>query len=170
MPRYRRHFAPGQTVFLTIACHDRLPWLSEPEAQRHTQDALRDVRRLHPFVHYGHVLLHDHIHLLIKPREATQMPQLVGSFKRRVESLLSAQKPIARRWQKRYFDHVIRDAEDFRRHLDYLHFNPVRHGLVAHAAEWPWSSLPAWISRGIYPEDWGALDPGTSLTGANQDP
>src|SRR3546814_19294976 len=60
-----------------------------------------------------------------------------------------------RLWQRRYFDHVIRDADDFARHLDYLHFNPVKHGLVRRAADWRWSSFGAWAARGVYDVDWG---------------
>jgi putative transposase len=159
MPRYRRYFAPGQTVFPTIVCHARRPWLRDEGTRHVALAALRNVRIRYPFRHFAHVLLDDHLHLMLRPAADAQVPRLVGSFKRAVQARLPAPLPPHRLWQRRYYDHVIRDAEDFARHLDYLHFNPVKHGLVEHATKWPWSSLPAWIERGVYPADWGDIAP-----------
>ena len=58
-------------------------------------------------------------------------------------------------WQPRFFEHTIRDEDDFEKHLDYIHYNPVKHGLVALPSDWPWSSLHRWIRDGGYPADWG---------------
>ena len=160
MPRYRRHFASGQTVFLTIVCHARQPWLGSEGARDIALMPLLDARSRHPFRHLGHVLLDDHLHLMLSPAVGTQVPRLVGWFKRTVQARASLPGNPRRIWQRRYYDHVIRDADDFARHLDYLHFNPVKHGLVDHAVAWPWSSLSAWIERGMYPEDWGSIAPG----------
>lgn len=156
MPRYRRYFAPDQTVFLTIVCHSRRPWLRNDGARAVVLDALRDVRGRYPFRHYGHVLLDDHLHLMLAPSADTQVPGLVGSFKHTVAEWM----PLpGRHWQRRYHDHVIRDERDFCRHLDYLHYNPVKHGLAECVAAWPWSSFAAWVARGVYPADWGAVAP-----------
>ena len=145
MPRYRRYFREGQTVFLTLVAAERQPWLSRDGARDATMAALRAVRLRHPFTHHGHVLLDDHLHLLLKPHPQVEIPKLVGSFKRAVIARMPAGVlPAGQRvWQRRYFDHVIRDAEDFSRHLDYLHFNPVKHGLVSSAGGWQWSSFHA---------------------------
>jgi putative transposase len=62
-------------------------------------------------------------------------------------------------WQRRYYEHAIRDEDDWRRHMDYLHYNPVKHGLVRSVAEWPWSSFRRSIKRGLYAEDWGNVPP-----------
>jgi len=159
MPRYRRHFAPGQIVFLTIVCHARQPWLGNPGMRELALLALNEARGRHPFRHLGHVLLDDHLHLMLRPVGETQIPRLVGCFKLAVQARVPARVRPRRLWQRRYYDHVVRDADDFARHLDYLHFNPVKHGLVDHAAAWPWSSLSAWIDRGMYPENWGRVPP-----------
>ncbi|MCL1634548.1 transposase [Luteimonas sp. SX5] len=151
MPRYRRYFAPGQTVFLTLVCHERQPLLRSEAAKRLILDALRDQRLRHPFKHHAHVLLDDHLHLLLSPAEQVTVPRLVGGFKLAV---LARWPGACRLWQRRYYDHIIRDADDFARHLDYIHFNPVKHGLVAHAGAWQWSSLAAWRARGAYGSDW----------------
>ena len=161
MPRYRRYFSHGQTVFLTLVTARRHPWFSHEGVKEHLLDALRATRKLYPFKHYGHVLLHDHLHLLLSPQDETGIPKIVGSFKRAVIARLgnSSTTVRGRAWQRRYYDHIIRDEQDFSRHLDYLHYNPVKHGLVAHAADWTWSSLPAWQVQGIYPQDWGSCEP-----------
>ena len=58
-------------------------------------------------------------------------------------------------WQHRYWEHIIRDEDDLRRHFDYLHFNPVKHGLVHRAKDWPWSSFHRYVRQGVYSMDWG---------------
>jgi putative transposase len=153
MPRYHRHFALRQTVFLTLSTRQRTTWLAATDARERVLEALCATKRLYPFVHHGHVLLDDHLHLLLTPVDALRTPLLVGSFKR--AALARCAQHGRRLWQKRYHDHVIRDLQDFRRHLDYLHFNPVKHRLVSRAIEWPWSSLAQWVARGAYPPDWG---------------
>ncbi len=160
MPRYRRYFREGQTVFLTLATHGRAPWMREPAVCREVIAALRATHALHPFHHRAHVLLPDHLHLLLRAHFDAVIPDIVGCFKRatqaRLHGLVSG---LPRLWQPRYHDHIVRDAEDFSRHLDYIHFNPVKHEWVDAAAEWPWSSLAAWQARGVYPPDWGVREP-----------
>lgn len=58
-------------------------------------------------------------------------------------------------WQKRFWEHQIRDEEDFNKHLDYIHYNPVKHGLVSRVRDWPFSSFHRYVDRGLYPLDWG---------------
>ena len=161
MPRYRRYFHDGQTVFLTLATAERRTWLARSNARRLTLEALRQAQARYPFKHHGHALLDDHLHLLLSPHVGVQVPALVGSFKRTVIALLprSILPATQRAWQRRYHDHVIRDRNDFARHLDYLHFNPVKHGLASTPAEWPWSSFRAWCRRGVYGPDWGIIEP-----------
>ena len=64
-------------------------------------------------------------------------------------------------WQRRYWEHLIRDAADFERHLDYLHWNPVKHGYVSQVADWPWSTFHRLVSEGFYPEGWGGRGGGS---------
>jgi putative transposase len=62
-------------------------------------------------------------------------------------------------WQKRFWEHTIRDVSDFEHHLDYIHYNPVKHSLVSNPAHWPHSSFLAWQQRGAYPVGWGITVP-----------
>ena len=186
MPGYRRYFEDGQSVFLTLVTGGRRRWLSVDGARDEVLEALRQTRVRYPFRHHGHVLLDDHLHLLLSPGAGVSVPKLVGSFKRTVLARLSgglaggaergASDGVAavvaneRLWQRRYHDHVIRDADDFARHLDYLHFNPVKHGLAEDPGTWRWSSLAAWRARGEYPQGWGQREPATPHTIADWDP
>jgi putative transposase len=58
-------------------------------------------------------------------------------------------------WQRRFWEHMIREQDDLHRHTDYIHFNPVKHGLASRAADWPWSSFHRYVKDGYYPMDWG---------------
>lgn len=156
MPRYRRYLAPGQTVFLTLACRGRLSWLEGETAKVRALSALHALKQVHPFAHLAHVLLDDHLHVMLRPAPRVQVPALVGSFKR-AAMVGSGGRRGGRMWQRRYHDHIVRDAEDFQRHLDYIHFNPVKHGCAPRASAWSWSSLAAWTARGVYAPDCGEV-------------
>src|SRR3546814_1640604 len=88
---------------LTLVCHARKPWLGEVGARAIALEALDDTRRLHPFRHHGHVLLDDHLHLMLTPASGTDIPMLVGSFKRALRSRLPGMED-GRLWQRRYLD------------------------------------------------------------------
>ena len=149
MPGYRRYFEDGQTVFLTIVTAGRRRWLAVEGVRDEVLAALRETRIRYPFRHHGHVLLDDHLHLMLSPASGVSVPKLVGSFKQSVLARLHGRVVVAgqRLWQRRYHDHVIRDARDFANHLDYIHSNPVKHGLADKAEAWRWSSLAAWQAR-----------------------
>lgn len=102
MPAYRRHFsAEEQTLFLTLVTAGRQPWLSIRGARAQLKGALRATQMLHPFRHYGHVLLDDHLHLLISPSHGVQIPRIVGSFKQAALTQLRhlPQSIAGRAWQ-----------------------------------------------------------------------
>jgi putative transposase len=71
-------------------------------------------------------------------------------------------------WQRRYWEHMIRDDGDYAAHADYIHFNPVKHGLVTDVAKWPFSSFHRWVARGIYPAAWCA-GPGEAMAAGERD-
>jgi len=156
MPRYRRHFAPEQTVFVTLATRRDGPRLASVRARNAVRQALRRTQFLHPFRHVAHAILDDHVHALLHVAHGDQLPAIVACWKRAATADLGRSV-----WQARYHDHVIRNRHDLRRHLDYVHYNPVRHGLATDPFAWPWSSIHAWQDRGLYPPDWGRTTPPT---------
>ncbi|MBI4207610.1 MAG: transposase [Betaproteobacteria bacterium] len=163
MVSYRRNFIPGGTYFFTVTLNDRRArHLTEHiDALR---QAFRTTRRERPFDVVAIAVLPDHLHaILILP---TGNADFSGRW-RRIKSLftralVARDVPLARTgkgeynlWQRRFWEHTIRDLTDLERHVDYIHFNPVRHGLVARALDWPYSSFRRYVRMGLLPADWG---------------
>jgi len=161
---YRRVLVPGGTYFFTLVTWHRQPLLTSEERIELLRDAFRHVKARRPFTIDGIVILPDHLHCILRlpPGDADysgRWREIKKRFSRTVDTRTNHrnERPV---WQRRFYEHTIRDHEDWRRHMDYLHYNPVRHGLVRSAAEWPWSSFRRAVGRGWYPEDWGISPPG----------
>ena len=162
MPNYRRYHLP-LPVFVTIVTRDRDPWLAGDYAG-FLLAAMRQCKQRHPFRHYAHVILPDHFHWLFEPVDGVDFSTIVAAVKRETTWRLKERGMAGPFWQNRFYDHLIRHQADLRRHLDYIHFNPVRHGHCLRPADWPHSSYRAWQERGAYPSDWGTTAP-ESVTG-----
>jgi putative transposase len=163
MPNYLRLRVPGSTCFFTVNLLDR----SADLLTRHI-DALREAvcatRAARPFCIDAWVVLPDHLHCLwTLPPGDDDYSNRWKAIKIRFVQRLSAHElrsaTRARRgergiWQRRFWEHLIRDEADFARHLDYIHFNPVKHGWARTARDWPYSTFHRWVSAGVYPPDW----------------
>jgi putative transposase len=159
MPRYRRHHVPGHPVFLTIVTHGRRPWLAEDQATETLLASMRWAKTRYPFRHLAHVILPDHLHWLLRPAEDTCFSDLVAAVKRDVTWRRKAAGSEGPLWQSRFYDHLIRDPQDLARHLDYIHYNPVKHGHASRAGDYPHSSFAEYVKRGVYIPDWGQDEP-----------
>jgi putative transposase len=157
--RYRRNFLQGGTFFFTVTLEDRrASWLTSHIAV--LREALRAARAARPFQIGAMVVLPDHLHCIFTlPDGDTAYPQRWQHIKRHFTGALvrsGVELPCRDKtgrvlWQRRYWEHTIRDDEDYRRHVDYIHYNPVKHGLVANPVDWPHSSLHRFIREGIFP-------------------
>ncbi len=129
------------------------------------RNAVRQVRQRHPFDIIAWVLLLDHLHAIwTLPPKDTDYPmrwrQIKANFSRylpqgehiRPSRIMKGERGI---WQRRYWEHTIRDEIDLRRCLDYIHFKPVKHGYVHKVSDWPYSTFHHHIEKGVYPPDWG---------------
>lgn len=165
MSNLRRHYLPGHAIFLTTVCRDREPLLRGDSAKQLLLACLRETRTVAPFRMRGYVILDDHIHLLLTPCDA-DFSRLMRDFKNRYAHRYAHRFLDRRRsvWQRRFWDHLIRDRRDMARHLDYIHYNPVKHGYVDVAADYPYSSLRYYIDRGIYDSGWGLAVPASIRT------
>ena len=163
MVRYRRNFLAGGTFFFTATLADRTSsGLTDYVAA--LRSAVQLTRRQHPFTIDAVVVLPDHLHIIMTlPQEDADFPTRWQLIKRRFTAAVAkAGSPVLRHrngeyalWQRRFWEHTIRDQKDFERHVDYIHFNPVKHGLVARVRDWQYSSFHRYVRRGILPEDWG---------------
>jgi putative transposase len=154
MPDHRRNRVPGGTFFFTLNLLDRRSNLLVTNIDA-LRDAVRRVRARAPFHINAWVVLPDHMHCLwTLPQDDGDFPGRWRATKTGFAKSLPFGEPrspvMTRRgergiWQQRYWEHTIRDDRDFAAHMDYTHFNPVKHGLVVHPTDWPHSSFP-WAS------------------------
>jgi len=165
MTNYRRNILPGASFFFTVNLADR--------RQTHLVDnigslrtAFREVQARHPFTIDAIVVLPEHIHTiwtlpegdgdyamrwrLIKSQFSRELPAMPIEHLSRSQ-MLKGERNI---WQRRYWERTIRDEDDFARHADYIHYNPVKHGHAPSAGAWPFSSFARMVREGIYSDDW----------------
>ena len=169
MVRYRRNFLPGGTYFFTVTLADRRSnvLVEHVDALR---AAFRAARQERPFTIDAIVVLPDHLHTVFTlPQDDADFSGRWRRIKGHFSSALIAFGAATKRnpngelalWQRRFWEHTIRDERDFERHVDYIHFNPVKHGLVSRVCDWPHSSFHQYVHEGVLPMDWGG-DPGES--------
>jgi putative transposase len=163
MSRYRRLKVEGGTFFFTVTLADRSSDLLVREVDR-LRTAYRSVQRRFPFQTIAVCILPDHLHAIWSlPTDdadfSTRWSLIKSDFSRGLPAPARSISKLARRekgiWQRRFWEHSIRDDEDLSRHIDYIHLNPVKHGLVSCVADWPHSSFHRYVERGEFPSDWG---------------
>ena len=167
MPDYRRAWHPGGTYFFTVNLLERR---DNDLLTRHIntlREVVQSVRLRHPFIIHGWVVLPEHLHCVI---ELPENDQDFSTRWRLIKSDFSKALPKDERrsevrvkrgergiWQRRFWEHLIRDEADFRAHMDYVHFNPVKHGLVKCVKDWPYSTFHRLVEQGVYPLDWAGV-------------
>ena len=170
MTQYRRNRVAGGTYFFTVvAAHRANGPLVEHIAN--LRAAFRLVIAEHPFEIEAIVILPDHLHALWTLPQgdadyATRWKKIKTNFSKRLprneprESRSASRTAKGERgiWQRRYWEHTIRDDDDFGAHCDYIHFNPVKHGYARVVGDWPHSTFRQYVDRGVYPMDWGGSE------------
>ncbi|MEG1969759.1 MAG: transposase [Burkholderiaceae bacterium] len=155
MARYRRNFVPGGTYFFTVISARRIPFFGTESRVAALRDAVREVRVRWPFEIVAWVVLPDHLHCVWRlPPEDADYPRRWAQIKR----LTGQRLAVLGLWQRGYWEHTIRDDKDLARHVDYVHWNPVKHGYVLRALDWPWSSFHRAVRLGLYPKGWGLAE------------
>ncbi len=165
--RYRRAREAGATYFFTLNLAERKHTLLTDNAGI-LRTAIQEVQQKHPFRIDALVILPDHLHAVFTlPGEDADYS---GRW-RRIKAAFSAVLPPTERrsasrrskgergiWQRRFWEHLIRDEQDYARHVDYIHFNPVKHGHVTRVQDWPHSTFHRFVREGKYPLDWAGGD------------
>jgi len=153
---FHRYYIPGGAVFITQVVQDREPVFRDPKMILLLRETLHKVQELHPFTILGYIFLPDHFHYILQPSGESNFSSIMHSLKpnftkeyKKVVGLSPSQS--MKFWQKRFWDHVIRDDRDFENHLHYIHYNPVKHGYVTDPRDWKDSSYIEWEKRGLYP-------------------
>lgn len=159
MPNYKRYYTPDSIVFVTIVTAGRIPFLIE------NIDLLRQSIKdsIYKFQIIAGVVMPDHLHLLIKPENIRDLSKIIFSIKYRFSRNFTGgvgtppynktRKGEKGIWQRRFYDHVIRNENDFYKHLDYIHFNPTKH-LNISPKNWKHSSFKKFVNEGFYDIEW----------------
>jgi putative transposase len=168
MPNYRRAKLAGGTYFFTVTTYRRRRFLLDADVRAAIRAGIDRIRTTLPFQIDAWVLLPDHLHCIwtLPPGDEdfstrwkvikitvtqhcrARLEPNVATTKRRDE------KNQSTLWQNRFWEHQIRDERDFEKHVDYIHWNPVKHGYVSRAGDWEYSSLQRFIRSGVLQKDW----------------
>lgn len=162
MVQYRRNWLPGGSFFFTTALLDRRSRILTERIDL-LREAFRFVRRQMPFQIHAVVILPDHLHTIWTlpvgdSDYAGRWKAIKSRFTRALKAsgvpLIPDGKSGYQLWQPRYWEHTIRNEEDLQIHVDYIHFNPVKHGHVKEVVNWPYSSFHRYVRQGLLPGDW----------------
>jgi putative transposase len=165
--QYRRAFVPGASYFFTVVTGQRRAVFSSAAAVDVLRNAFRTVLVKRPFELDAIVIMPDHMHCIwtLPPDDAdfsTRWRLIKTHFTKHCDPALHSQANSSRLakkekavWQHRYWEHLLRDEIDYARHVEYIHYNPVKHGYAASAIEWPYSSFQRYAAAGVYPQNWG---------------
>jgi len=166
MTDYLRYRIDGGIYFFTVNLAERNRTLLIERIDT-LREAFRVVKEAHPFKIDAIVILPDHLHTIWTLPDgdhdfSQRWRQVKSAFSREIAKEERVSRNRLRKqergiWQRRFWEHAIRDEEDFRRHVDYIHFNPVKHGYVQKVADWPYSSFHQYVHLGILPVDWAGL-------------
>ncbi|MFI4918635.1 MAG: REP-associated tyrosine transposase [Legionellales bacterium] len=161
---YRRLFIAGASYFFTLALQNRQSDLLTNKIDE-LRSSFRNTMKSYPFTINGIVILPEHMHIMMTlPPHDANYAQRLGYIKSNFSRQLEMSEPInhSRKtkrergiWQRRFWEHAIRDEHDYARHLDYIHYNPVKHGHVQKPSEWKYSSIHRYIKMGVLPANWG---------------
>ena len=152
MADYRRVYSKGGCYFFTNVTANRKPILIKNIQL--VREAFQYARSRHPFIIDAAVILPDHMHCI------WSLPENDDDYSKRwmlLKSYFSLHYPNKSNrniWQRRFWEHMVRDVNDYNRHLDYIHYNPVKHGYVERAGDWEYSSFHKFVRKGLYGENW----------------
>lgn len=163
MSDYRRAFQAGGNFFFTVVTHHRAPFFSKEANVEILRSSFKREMKRRPFTLEAMVVLPDHLHCLwLLPEGDADYSSRWREIKKSTTQQLSVNRNYRSEgdvWQRRYWEHKIRDAEDWRIHMDYIHYNPVKHGYVSEPGMWKYSSFLKWVKCGVYDVNWGRVEP-----------
>jgi len=164
--KFRRLYQPGGHYFFTVVTEGRQPILIEHIDR--LRRAFQVTARRHPFALTAIVVLPDHLHTIWQlpegdPDFSTRWRVLKRLFSAGLQGASSTRSLRRKRergvWERRFWEHLLRNEGDLQRHLDYIHYNPVKHGYCGSPGLWPHSSFSRFVETGVYDRDWGRTEP-----------
>jgi putative transposase len=161
MSNIRRYYIPDSIVFLTSVTRNRNELFLEKQNRILLFQTIDSVKTDIPFELVAYVILPDHFHFLIQlSNENMNFSKILQYIKGRFTHNYKKDYVIndsVSLWQRKFWDHIIRNERDLQNHLDYIHWNPVKHGFINEPSEWEPSSFNNWVEMGLYDSGWGTL-------------
>lgn len=153
---YKRLFVPDTLLFITVVTKDRKNILISNV--QFLKEAFRITMQKYSFEIIAIVVNHDHLHMIIKPEKINEYPKIIGSIKRNFTKISNIQYSLNKNgesdiWQRRYWEHTIMSEEDLYRHIDYIHYNSMKHYNIA-PRDWSFSSFNRFVKNGYYDINW----------------
>ncbi len=159
--QYRRAYSRGGCYFFTLVTHQRNPILCDDDSITVLRNAFKNVIQKRPFSIDAIVVLPDHLHCIwTMPKDDHDFPtrwRLIKTWFTK-QYVPPRNGDGGRNWQNRYWEHLIRNEKDFQHHVDYIHYNPIKHGYVIWASDWPYSSFQQFVNAGLYDKAWGVSE------------
>lgn len=150
---YKRLYIENSLIFITIVTFNRIPILLQYFDL--LKKSFQNVLDYYCFDLIAYSIQKDHLHCIIKPLNYNEYPKIVKSFKYAFTKNVGLVNPTYKRlWQNRYWEHTITNEKDLYRHLDYIHYNPVKHHSVDKVKDWQYSSFHNFVKEGLYEEEW----------------
>ena len=153
---YKRFYIDGSAVFITIVTNNRNPILTN-----HVdilKKTLANVSNIYKFELTAYIIMKDHIHCILKPENINDYPKIIKSFKYSFTKNVGIVMPTYNKvWQNRYWAHIILNKEDLYKHLDYIHYNSIKHYNIP-PKNWNYSSFITFVKNGLYDYDWCNFD------------
>lgn len=173
MPNYRRSYTEGGTYFFTVNTYLRQPILVHPYFRANLRKAVVEARGRFPFSVDAWVLLPDHLHCIwTLPKNDSNYSGRWAFIKRfttknckgifenqNLLKISNIKRSESTLWQRRFWEHQIKDEADYIAHMDYIYWNPIKHGYVTSVKKWPYSTFHRDVKRGIYDKNWGNIEP-----------
>lgn len=168
MPNYKRYYEKEYYIFITVVTYKRNKILLKNIEK--LRNSFKKAKTKYQFEIFGMVVLPDHFHIILKPEIANEFSKIIGSIKSSftktidkdyIDNNISTSR-IKRRekgvWQRRFYEHTIRSEEELHSYLDYIHYNPVKHGYAKNVRDWEFSSFHKFVNQEWYDINWGSLE------------
>jgi putative transposase len=169
MPNYKRARFEGGYYFFTLVTYNRRKLFQNDIARSYLRQAIEETQSRHPFEIFSFCLLYEHLHCIWKLPQgdcdySKRWSSIKGLFSMKYSKLIGNNIEVSPSrtckgevciWQRRFWEHQIRDEKDLQRHVDYIHYNPVKHNLIQKVEDWPWSTYHKFVMGGFYgqPDD-----------------
>ncbi|MBQ8460283.1 transposase [bacterium] len=154
---YRRIFIENSIIFVTMVTQHRASLLIDKFDLLIA--SINEVKQYYNFEIIAYIILNDHCHFLLQVEDIKKYPKIIHSIKYNFKKNVGVATPTYHKiWQNRYWEHTIRDENDLYHHIDYIHYNPIKHGYVKKVNDYRYSSFAKFVQEGYYDEEWCNFD------------